>query len=322
MVAMKNSRTRYGWMLATILVLFSHSTSGQKRADVLVDFSKLQSVINRADKIIVYDTSDFRHERQIYTSHRQRDLLSLRSAIRTESPPQWFRCACEPSLVIRFYGHDRQLGEVEIFSGVTIRFAKWSSDAQISNAEAWFQWLDSRGIKGPRREFEEEAARERDALAAEDRWMKQMPGSLRPLWAEVVNRDPVGGYDTSVLEAALLKEYPDQPTRILELLSWYGSGAGPWSGYPAYEGAAEQMLLKYSTSEVVGAVYGRHLSDSELEGTARLFGGWEFNRTRPHDNTLIPFELQKALLEHSLNSSDEDKKERARKAFQHQAPTR
>ncbi len=95
-----------------------------------------------------------------------------------------------------------------------------------------------------------------------------------------------------------------------------GSGAGPWSGYPAYESVAEQMLLEYPTPELVAAVSGRQLSEEEMEGAARLFGGWEFNRSRPSDNALIPDDLKTNLLEHSLRSTDEDKRNRAKHAFE------
>lgn len=304
--------------IAAIIVvgLLSHGTKAQQTGNVLADITKLQSAIDRADKVVVYDTSDISTERQIYSSSDKTDLSSLRSSITIEPPGQWFQCACMPSTVLRLYRHDKKIGELAVFGGTTLRFPKWASDARIENTETWFEWFDKRGITAPRKEFEEETARAQQAQAAEDRWMRAMPDSLRPLWATVVSRDPIGKYDTAALDAALTQEYPDLHTRILRLMAWYGSGAGPWSGYPAYESVAEQMLLEYPTSELVLAVAGQHLSENEMEGAARLFGSWD----RPSDNALIPPDLKRNLLEHSLKSPNEDKQARAKHAFERDIP--
>ncbi len=292
------------------------SALGQEPHRPLVDLSKLLNIIDRADKVAVFEKSEVKAEHNIYSSADPKDLSALRSSITIEQPHQWFQCACMPSTVIKLYRGDRSIGEFAIFGGNTIRFADWSSDARIANTKAWFQWLDTRGIKSPRKEFDEETAREQQAQRATDRWQRAMPKSLRPLWPEVVSKDPVGAYDTTSLDAELIKEYSDLHPRILRLMGWYGSGAGPWSGYPAYESVAEQMLLEYPTPELVAAVSGRQLSEEEMEGAARLFGGWEFNRSRPSDNALIPDDLKTNLLEHSLRSTDEDKRNRAKHAFE------
>lgn len=295
--------------------LFSLVANAQKAGNGLADVTKLQSVIDQADKVVAYETSGMSEEREIYSSSNKPDLASLKSSITIEPPGEWFQCACIPSTVLRLYRRDKMIGELAVFEGTTIRFRKWKSDARIASPEAWFGWLDKRGITTPRKEFEEETAREQQAQAAEDRWMKAMPASLRPLWDTVAGNDPTGKYDTTWMDAALAKEYPDQRTRILRLMAWYGNGAGPWSGFPAYESVAEQMLLEYPTSELVSAIAGQQLNEVEIEGAARLFGSWDFGRTRPNDSAQIPADLKRALLEHSLRTTDEDKQLRAKHAF-------
>ena len=78
--------------------------------------------------------------------------------------------------------------------------------------------------------------------------------------------------------AALSKQFPDQKKRILALLQWYGSGEGPWSGYASYEAAAEELLLLYRTEDILGVIRDTELTEQQLEGTARLFGGWAFSK--------------------------------------------
>ena len=82
-----------------------------------------------------------------------------------------------------------------------------------------------------------------------------------------------------------------------------------------YESVAEEMLLEYSTPELLTAIQSSPLTEQEKEGTARLFGGWDFNNRRPEDHALIPADLKKVLLDHSLVSTDQDKIGRAQSAF-------
>jgi hypothetical protein len=254
----------------------------------------------------------------IYSSTDPKDLTELRSAMTIETPRGWFRCACMPSTGIRLFHQGQELAWIDVFEGVTVRTPLWSSDARIEDLERWLKWFDARNIAMPRQEAERERATLKQFEEAEARWMNAMPDGLRPLWpklkADMVTGPPLP--DVKTLDIALAQEFPDTHQRIRRLLYWYGSGEGPWSGFPMYEGVAEEMLLEYSTPELLAAIQDQRLGNSEIEGAARLLGGWEFNRRRPDDNSLIPTELKKRLLEHSLKSSDEDKVGRARKHFE------
>lgn len=143
-----------------------------------------------------------------------------------------------------------------------------------------------------------------------------MPASLRPFWEAMNERAPFGHQDLAPLQAALAREFPEPRTRILALLEWYGSGEGPWSGFPAYEQTAESLLLAYATPDLLSAVDAGHLSTNQTEGAARLFAGSPFRRARPGDGALLDPQLRQRLLEHSLTSGDEDKRARARAAYQ------
>src|SRR5579872_3379276 len=89
------------------------------------------------------------------------------------------------------------------------------------------------------------------------------------------------GQDLGPLLRALEAAYPDAQRRVLALLEWYGHGAGPWSGYPIYEGVPEALLLTMPVELLVQTAESRNLTLPQTEGTARLFGGWEFSKTKP-----------------------------------------
>ena len=309
-------RLRGTIFLAVTLLAISLYGSGTAKQARPVRFSDLETLIDRADRVEVYDLRTLRAQ-LVYSSSNREDLSELKSAIVIQPPQGWFRCACMPSTHIRLLRNKKQVGSLSIYEGVVIEFPGWASHAKIKDKERWFKWLDARNVHAPREEAERNEKTQKENEAAEARWKEAMPESLRPLWPRVVqNMQPGETTDTKALDSAMTRQFPDAPTRIRALLAWYGSGAGPWSGFPMYEEIAERMLLEYQTAGLLDSLHGATLSEAETEGAARLFGGWSFKSSRPGDRAMIPADVKRILLEHSLKSSDQDKLDRARDAFQ------
>lgn len=159
-------------------------------------------------------------------------------------------------------------------------------------------------------------AAEQRSSEAKGRWVEAMPpGVKRPWEADAQYRNGPFAADVAPLRRALEAAVLDKNERILALFTWYGSGAGPWSGFPSYEDIAETMLLDYATADLLAATAGKTLTTTQTEGVARLFAGWTFHQLRPDDLRVVPAELKARLLKHSLASASEDKRGRARSAF-------
>jgi hypothetical protein len=173
--------------------------------------------------------------------------------------------------------------------------------------------LKTAGIPLAKGETEEEiAARQKKDQETEARWLAAMPKSLRPFWTKM-RKDILP--DLKPFRATLAREYPDAERRILALLKWYGSGAGPWSGFPSYEDVAGHLLVDFSPAQLIAASERSDLTDPQVEGAARLFAGWHFLGGRENLLDILPPSLKNRLLEHSLKSADSDKIERAKNAF-------
>jgi hypothetical protein len=94
-----------------------------------------------------------------------------------------------------------------------------------------------------------------------------------------------------------------------------GLARGAWSSYPSYESVVENLLLDYSTADLVASIDGERLTERQLDGAARLFGGWKFSKERPGEAALLPLALRKTLLEHTQKSSFQRNVEMATQAF-------
>ena len=206
-----------------------------------------------------------------------------------------------------------ECGELEIFSG-----KRMVGDMRArGTGETLNAILSAHKVPLSRSAMELQDSREKAKLA-ESRWLAAMPSALKPLWPQVRESngvDPQGAVRTlDPLRAALSKEFPDERSRILALYAWFGSGEGPWSGFPSYEQVAEELLLDFPTETLIKAAEATG-SAQQQEGAARLFGGWEISQRRPGDLAHLPADLKKRLLAHSLESDDEDKRSRAHHAF-------
>lgn len=277
-----------------------------------VDPDAFRSALMQADKIVV-SSGWAEDSRALYSSTKFEDLEEFRSAATLDVEAGPFYCACVGSPVIRLYRSDQEILVITNHHGRSMRNSLWANNVRLRDPSAWVAWFDRRGIPEPREELEYSVQLAKESEANEKRWLEGMPPALVSLWTQT-NLNAFG-LDLDPFRSALETAYPEKYVRILSLLEWYGSGAGPWSGYPSYESHVENLLLDFPTPELVTAVEGASLTPRQVEGAARLFGGWTFNKQRPEDLALVPDHLKATLLEHALQSDDDDKRSRAIAAF-------
>lgn len=104
-----------------------------------------------------------------------------------------------------------------------------------------------------------------------------MPPSLRPLWPDRLG-DEMSPADIDEARTLLEVAVPDPVERVRALYKWFGAGKGPWSGYPSYEDAAEQLLLATArrdcsagSAKKIGSAVPTHSGSAcwtQLHGTA------------------------------------------------------
>ena len=293
-----------------LMLAFSLAASEKGRHEQL---SALFTLIDQADEMVIY-SEGFKREFVLYHSSSRKDFEELKSAITLKRKGGPFICACMDGPEIALLKNKKEIASVWNHEGTAIGSSVWNGDWENSDANRWLRWFDKRGLTSARELFNETQAEAKTTIVDEKRWLKAMPSSLKPLWSSAVSQytPPEKFPDVKPLNAALLKQYPDANDRIRALMAWFGSGAGPWSGFPGYEQIAEKLLRQYPAAELIKAVENRNLSDQELEGAARIFGSW----TPVPDPTPVPSHLRQMLLEHCLKSKDQDKVERAKKAFE------
>jgi len=250
----------------------------------------------------------------IYESSDPRDISALHDALDFVTPEELVLCACIGSPAIHLFLGDTKLGVVTNHHGLRVRSSEVAGDLELRDPQRWLAWFDARGLTGPREEFEDmQESRLRNA-AHERAWLAAMPEALRPHWAGCVDALGIPG-DMSAMSTALRRAHPDPRDRVRELLRWYGSGTGRWSGYPGYESVAELLLLEFPSEVIVGVAAESDATPAQLVGAARLLQGLRWDESRVAVLAQLDPVLRGRLLHAGLEGADPDRRERALAAF-------
>jgi hypothetical protein len=230
-----------------------------------------------------------------------------------EDPDSFGHCMCFGDPHIELYAGDRLAATLGYHHGFTVRWDAWKHDAQLKEPDRLLDWMSAHGVHGPRAEVEAAQRRAEESARQAERWLAAMPECLRPFWGQL---DPfpdpaLHGASLDALRAA----HPSPEAQVLALLGWFGSGAGPWSGYPSYEAAPEQLLLHYPTQLLVEALTATAPTAPQWAGAARYFAGWDFRKTKQGDGQLLPAGLKQQLLKAAEATGIADNVERAKRAY-------
>lgn len=137
------------------------------------------------------------------------------------------------------------------------------------------------------------------------RWQQAMPVCLLPFFPQMIKN--ADNLEYNQMRLALLEEYHSPAKMALELLAWYGQGAGSWSDFPAYELVAEQFLMELPLPILLEALSDYPLKLAHLEGAARLFSRDLFIHWREQELKQIPAGVKLALLEHVTAGGEAEK---------------
>lgn len=241
-------------------------------------------------------------------------LASFRGCFTIVEDPQTFgHCMCLGDPHLELYAGDKLAAIIGYHHGFSIRWNAWKHDALLKEPHRLLNWLSDHGVGGPRLEIEETSRLYEESQRHREQWLEAMPDCFRPFQERM--DDDLNSELHQLLLAALRATIPSPKQQALSLFGWFGSGAGPWSGYPSYEGVPKELLLDYSTSSLVEALTSSTPTETQWCGAARYFGGWDFWKRKQGDRALLPTALNQRLLAAARATNIADNFERAVGAF-------
>ncbi|SRR6266568_2061358 len=262
----------------------------------------------------------------LFESRRPEDLESLRACVRFRDDANGAFCMCWGTLAFVFFRDDEQLAVLGFHHGESFRWDRWFGDGPLLENQGVLDWLSERGIPGPSLEVEQmkqQQALQKMYLATpvclarfQNMLSHRASQTLAVLSYESqhLHPSPFRGeverlqqkYPLELLQRVMEESHPNPQERALLLFRWYGHFRGAWNGFPAFE-AEPAMLLQQTPLEVlIQAIDSVELSMEELEGAAHHFGSPQFAIDLGPAWERLPEHLIQRLLEHALQTANED----------------
>ncbi len=220
-------------------------------------------------------------------------IATLKECLRiVEDPNSYGHCMCHGDHAIELFDEDKPIMVLGLHHGYSIRWDRWKHDGVLQDSGKLINWLDERGVSGPKLQAEEETQREIAAQRAEEIWINAMPKSIAAIWNQLnasqmhdmVTGAPRSQQTTQKLyqcAAALQKDFPDKHERTLALLRWFGSGAWVTGAIPVYELVPAALLYMVQPKEIFAAAETRQLTATEAKGLLRILGDRGFRSEHP-----------------------------------------
>lgn len=246
-------------------------------------------------------------------TRKPEDISSFKRILKINEDKSTFGyCMCLGEPTLEFYKGKKLVATVSIHHGRSIRWDKWKWDALLVGNENLLNWLSKRNVNKPKEEYEENLRHAAEAEKQYQKWENAIPECLRAQWKKINWGSPIEPTETTVSELFQVAKnnYVNQDELILALLGWYGSGEGPWSGFPSYETTPERLLLRIETEDILKVVTSQRLTFSQMEGASRYLADWEFHQRKPKDAVLVSAEIKNRILNHVKQQKDQDKIER------------
>ncbi|NLX24781.1 MAG: leucine-rich repeat domain-containing protein [Lentisphaerae bacterium] len=246
----------------------------------------------------------------LYETTDSREIDALVKMLRIDPEQSHYYCGCYGSPTFEFYREGELVVMLSFHHGRSLRWGRgeWPADGVLDDdsRDLLLSWLDQRGVKGPKQEYEQDVQDQIRMKEERERISEALPASLVRFFEEE-SRRPLPADKVNEMRVALAEQYSDQTDQIRALLGLYGAVGGHWGVSYFEEEAAQRLLLLYSLAEVQSALLCGDLEENQLAGAVRYYG----RDSSPSAVDALPLVLREQLLAYSLYNFSGPDRDRA-----------
>lgn len=188
-----------------------------------------------------------------------------------------FYCMCLGSYAIELHSSGKLKATFGFHHGVSIRYDKWSGDAELTHSDKLLEFLSEQGLTKPLQDRLDEKRNMESDRIAERKWLEIAPKCFTTYWAQINSFDQ--NYFPSLINDFNL-EFPDKQKQIIILLQTYGKTENLWTAYPSYEELPNNILKTFDTKEIIEAYLNSDRNYKTRKGLGRYLCSFEFKKTR------------------------------------------
>ena len=279
----------------------------------------LSNLLSRIDRIRVVDagmaegdlvllsTNEAEIAEVLLDTSAPKQIESFRACFNIVEDTNTFgHCMCLGWPTFEFISGKTVVTRIGFHHGQSIRWSEWKYDAFLKRNEDVLSWLASNGVPQPKKAYEADLAQAEESRKQYERWLAAAPESIRAQVRALDWGNPFAPQDDLKAIRESLSSTASPEAQVLSLFKWYGSGCGPWSGFPSYEELPNALLMQIPTAVLLQSLTNT-LSDAHVEGAARFFTSSDFNRRRNPDRKTLPDDLKRRIREHVIRQKDQHK---------------
>ena len=203
------------------------------------------------------------------------EIQEFQKLIAIEEPQEDFHCMCLGDYAIELISDNKLKSTIGFHHGVSIRYNKWTGDAELKYSDKLLEFLSDLGLKKPLEQKQLDYQRAKESKEESNNWLKNSPFIFSKYWNEI------NDFDDSYLPrllADLKKEYPTEESLIIALLKSFGTSENLWSGYPIYESISQKILDDYEFQNIINA-YTKVNKEKLIDiGLGRYLFSWDFRK--------------------------------------------
>ncbi len=218
-------------------------------------------------------------------------------------PSEDFQCMCLGDYAIELHKGNELRSTIGFHHGVSIRFNKWTGDAELKYPDELLELLSELGLQAPldQKKLDDERANESEEKSYQ--WLKNSPKSFSNYWNEINDFDESYIPD---LKKDLRKEFGNEKQLILALLKSFGTSHNLWTAFPMYETIAQKLLNDYELQVILDAFMESSNDQTTIVGLGRYLFSWDFRKKIQEHKEKLNAELLELLLAafQEINDSD------------------
>lgn len=187
-----------------------------------------------------------------------------------------FHCMCSGTYDFQLYAGDQLRSIINYHHEISIRYDGWNGDAMLATPESLVNFMAEIGFTKPQDDMQESKRKQDARHLAETEWLAIAPKCFTTYWKEF---GAMGELPAGLIEA-LIKEIPDDTSRIITLLKTFGKTKNFWSGYPSYENIPKEILNTMHPMVILQAYTGSDRNYKTRRGLGRYLCSWDFKQVR------------------------------------------
>jgi hypothetical protein len=224
----------------------------------------------------------------LLTISRPDDIQTFHQLLGINEHRIGFYCMCLGTYAIELYNDDGLKATIGFHHGISIRYNKWNSDAELANSDELLSFLAVQGFTKPLADrLEEKRNQESDRVAAR-KWLDAAPKCFHKYQKQIYDSDTSC---SSSLISDLNLEIPNRQKQIISLLQLFGKTEKFWTGYPAYEELPNDILKTFELKDIIEAYIQSDRNYKTRKGLGRLLCSFEFKKIRNNYLKYITMEV-------------------------------